>query len=138
MTKYGNKKTCYDGITFDSKLECLFYIDLLEAIKSNKIKRFELQPQFVLQDKFEKNGKKYRPILYKADFRIFFNDGTSCIIDCKGMETIEFKLKKKLFVYKYDEPLYCMTHIKKYGGWIELEQLKRLRRQNTKKIMTKK
>lgn len=134
MGKYGNTKIIYNNIKFDSKLECNFYITLLKAKDENKIKDFELQPKFVLQDKFEKHGKKYRAITYIADFKIYTNDGLCHIVDCKGMETVEFKIKKKLFLKKFDMPLHCMTYIAKYGGWIELEEYKILKKKAKKCI----
>ena len=38
---------------------------------------------------------------YVADFVIFNNDGTSRIVDTKGVKTNEFKLKMKSFREKY-------------------------------------
>lgn len=128
MQKFRNNKIVYNGIKFDSKLECNFYITLLQAKKENKIIDFELQPKFLLQDKFEKHGKKYRAITYIADFKVYTNDGKCHVVDCKGMETIEFKIKKKLFIKKFDFPLHCMTHITKYGGWIELDDYNKIKK----------
>ena len=133
MSKYRNRKMVYDNITFASRLECDFYITLCSAKKENKIKDFELQPKFILQEKFSKHNKKYREIAYIADFRVITNDGKSHIVDCKGMETHDFKLKKKMYIYKFDEPLYCLTYIKKYGGWIELDDYKKIKLRNKNK-----
>ena len=44
-----------------------------------------------------------------------------------------FKLKKKMYIYKFDEPLYCLTYIKKYGGWIELDDYKKIKLKNKRK-----
>jgi len=38
-----------------------------------------------------------------ADFVIVNNDGTTDVVDVKGFETQVFKIKKKLFEYKYPE-----------------------------------
>ncbi|CAK0771112.1 conserved hypothetical protein [Gammaproteobacteria bacterium] len=43
------------------------------------------------------------PITYRADFRVTYADGHQEIEDVKGMETEIFKLKKKLFDYKYPD-----------------------------------
>ena len=51
-------------------------------------------------------GKKMlltKSIVYRADFRITYADGHQEIEDIKGMETALFKLKRKLFEYKYPE-----------------------------------
>jgi hypothetical protein len=39
---------------------------------------------------------------YKADFIVFYNDGTSEIIDTKGFKTKEYIAKKKFFEDKYN------------------------------------
>lgn len=133
-SKYGNTKLIYNDIKFDSKLECEFYICLIKAKEEGKIKDFTLKPKFILQDKFEKHQKKHRAITYTADFTVIDNEDNVHVIDCKGVETVEFKIKKKLFLKKFDFPLHCLTHIKKYGGWIEIEEYKRKRKQLKKKV----
>lgn len=134
MNKYGNIKVIVDNIKFDSKMESDYYVYLKEQKRKNLIKDFELQPIFVLQPSFKKNGKTYRKIEYRADFKIIHNDGSISIVDIKGMETTEFKLKQKIFEYKYPNlHLQCLTYVKKYGGWIQLEKLKKIRRENRRK-----
>lgn len=98
--KYNNQKTIVDGIEFDSKKEADYYIHLKLLKKAGEIRDIGLQQRFVLQPGFEKNGVKYQPITYIADFVITNNDGTTEVIDVKGFETKEFKIKKKLFEYK--------------------------------------
>ena len=46
-------------------------------------------------------GSIERGTEYVADFVIFNNDGTSRIVDTKGVKTNEFKLKMKSFREKY-------------------------------------
>lgn len=96
-SKYGNRKMVVDGITFDSKAEAIYY-NQLKWLKQNKqIKDFKLQPKYILQEGFKKNGKTFRPITYKADFEVINLDGTVQIIDIKGTITKEFSIKRKLF-----------------------------------------
>ena len=102
--KYRNKKTIIDGITFDSKLEAKRYIQLKTLENANKIKNLELQPKFELQPSFKKNGKTYRNIVYKADFKYFDNElGKLVVEDTKGFKTKDYMLKKKMFEYKYQD-----------------------------------
>jgi hypothetical protein len=103
QSKYSNKKTTIDGITFDSKKEAHYYLDLKRLKAAGEIKDFGLQPKYELQPKFTKNGKTYKPINYYADFIVDHNDGTTEIIDIKGMETKTFSMKKKMFEYKYQD-----------------------------------
>lgn len=99
-SKYGAKKTIVDGIKFDSQMESRQYIKLKEMEEKGEIKNLQLQPEFLLQDSFKKDGKTYRKIVYKADF-MFEKDGKTCVQDVKGFATPEFKIKEKLFEYKY-------------------------------------
>lgn len=101
-SKYSAKKTVVDGVTFDSKRESERYIELKTLVKAGVIRDLELQPKFELQPGFECKGKKYRPIIYKADFAYMEGD-TYVVEDVKGMETDVFKLKRKLFIRKFGE-----------------------------------
>lgn len=101
--KYNNQKTIVDGIEFDSKKEADYYIHLKLLKKAGEIKDIGLQQRFVLQPGFKKNGVKYQPITYIADFVITNNDGTTEVVDIKGVETQVFKIKKKLFEYMYPD-----------------------------------
>ena len=99
--KYGNKKTTVQGVTFDSKAEARYYLGLLADKQKGLIQEIELQPSFLLQPKFEKNGKKHRAIIYQADFKVTYSDGRVEIIDVKGTRTRGFDMKYKMFEYLY-------------------------------------
>ena len=100
--KYGAKKTMIDGITFDSKKEAHRYVELKVMESDGKIKGLELQPEYELVPKFRKNGKSFRSIKYRADFR-YIEDGDTVIEDVKGKWTEVFKIKRKLFEWRYPE-----------------------------------
>ena len=102
MSKYRNKKTQIGMYVFDSIAESKRYKELALLEKAGQIKGLELQPQFLLQEGFKKNGKTYRKIEYIADF-MYIENGKVIIEDVKGMETDVFKLKRKLFEYKYPD-----------------------------------
>ncbi|MCM3573313.1 DUF1064 domain-containing protein [Mesobacillus subterraneus] len=125
--KFGNRKTVVDGITFDSRAEAKYYEQLKWLKKAKQIKDFKLQPKFLLQEAFKKNGNTIRKIEYKADFEIHNLDGSVEIIDVKGVETEAFKIKKKLFEKRYPYSLKLVT-LDQSLGWIELDQLKKLKR----------
>ena len=105
--KYHNKKTVADGIKFDSKLEAERYAQLKILERAGVIRDLELQPSFELLSSFRKNGKTWRKTVYKADFRYILADGDRIIIeDVKGSTAVitdVFRLKQKLFEYKYPE-----------------------------------
>ena len=100
--KYGNIKTELDGIMFDSRKEANYYATLKVREKAGEINDLILQPRFLLQEAFDKNGQHYRKIEYIADFE-YEQDGETRVIDVKGMKTDVFKLKQKLFEYKYPD-----------------------------------
>lgn len=119
--KYGAHKTVINNIEFDSKREAEFYLHLKLLKRAGEIKDFKLQPRYRLLDGFTKNGKRHRPIDYVADFEILHNDGTIETVDVKGMETKDFKIKRKLFESKYPQKLTLINYNKRYGGWIDKE-----------------
>ena len=100
MSKYQNKRTQIGMYVFDSIAESKRYKELALLEKAGQIKELKLQPKFLLQEGFKKNGKTYRKIEYIADF-MYIENGKIIIEDVKGMETEVFKLKRKLFEYKY-------------------------------------
>ena len=101
--KYNNRKIEIDGYTFDSKLEADFYLRLKPLVKIGKIKELKIHPRYLLQEGFSKNGKHFNPIYYVADFEVTYDDGVAVIYDTKGMRTEVYKIKRKLFEYKYQD-----------------------------------
>ena len=102
VAKYHNKKVEYDGYTFDSIREKNYYIKLKLLEKAGKIKELELQKEFELQPSFKLNNKTSRKITYRADFTYkTTEDDKLHVVDVKGFRTDVYRLKKKLFEYKY-------------------------------------
>lgn len=108
-SKYGSNKTVVDNIPFDSHKEAMRYLELKQKQKGGLISDLSLQPVFTLQEKFTDNeGKKHRAIEYIADFR--YKEGLQTIVeDVKGFETKDFKLKEKMFRYKFREYIFRKT-----------------------------
>ena len=103
-SKYHSKKIIIDGIKFDSIREGKRYEELKILEKAGLIKDIELQKEFILQPSFKKNGKTYRSIKYIADFYYYDNHLKKYVVeDTKGYRTEVYKLKKKLFEFKYPE-----------------------------------
>lgn len=100
--KYGAHKAQVDGITFDSKFESERYANLKLLEKAGAIHDLKLQPRYLLQEGFTYNGHKERKIEYVADFQYTLN-GRTVVEDAKGMKTPIYKLKRKLFLYKYGD-----------------------------------
>lgn len=134
MSKYNSKKVTVNGIVFDSKMEAEYYLHLVDLRVKGIVEVIELQPKFLLQEAFTKRGIRFRKIEYWADFKVTYSDGHIEIVDVKGVETEIFKIKKKLFEYKFkDLELKLITYVKKWGGWIEVSELNKKRKEAKKK-----
>lgn len=106
MNKYHNKIIIYNGIKFDSIKEKNRYIELKLLERAGLIKNLKLQYEFELQPAFTLKNKKIRKISYIADFYYFDNELNDYIIeDTKGMRTDIYKLKKKMFEFKYKKEI---------------------------------
>ena len=128
-------KRTYDGIVFDSELEMKYYRDyVLPLYEKGEITHYELQKKYELQPKCKYNGKTVLAIDYVADFYIVYADGHEEVIDTKGCPDSVAKIKKKMFYYHYPTITFkWITFVKKYGGWIEYDEYKRLKREEKKK-----
>ena len=121
--KYNNKKTIVDGIKFDSEMESHYYIYLKHLKEIGEVVDFILQPTYLLQEGFNLNGKRIRAITYKADFKVIYKDGHEEVIDVKGKLTEEFKIKRKMLLYRYrDINFKCVQERGKKPNkyWIEI------------------
>lgn len=116
--KYGvaekEERTFRDGTLFASKREMERWDYLLKIQTAGEIKDLESQVPFVLQESFiSRQHGDISELIYVADFvytNISFRrdyPGRKIVEDSKGgMLTQVYKLKKKLFLYKYGEHLF--------------------------------
>lgn len=103
-SKFGNVRVAIDGYTFDSKAEAARYRDLKLMEQAGKISGLVIHPVYELQPGFARPGirGKVRAIAYEADFA-YTQGGRMVAEDVKGMETREFQIKYKLFLYRYPD-----------------------------------
>jgi len=103
MSKYGNRKTTIDGITFDSQREANRYCELKLLERAGEITELELQKEFVLIPNQYIDGKLVeRKCSYKADFYYLdIRSGKYVCEDVKGMRTKEYIIKRKLMLYMW-------------------------------------
>ena len=102
--KYRNTEKVVDGIKFDSKLEARRYIQLKLLLQAGEISDLRTQLEFVLQPSYKKNNKTIRAIKYVADFVYYDVRKKKTIVeDTKGFKNDVYKLKKKIFEYKYPD-----------------------------------
>ena len=114
--KYNARKTELAGITFDSKKEAKRYEYLKQLEMAGVISHLKLQVEYELLPavrinvtiKLKTKEKSVirtiqRPIAYKSDFE-YIKNGELITEDVKAspkMIPADFKLKEKLFFYKY-------------------------------------
>ena len=122
--KYNNKKIIIDNIKFNSKLEANSYLYLKDIYKI-----IEFEPCFELQNKFKYEWKIIRNIIYKSDFLILLHNNKYWVIEIKWFKTPEYKLKRKLFLYKlkdFEKEMNCQL------VFIEAKSLRDLKEQLNK------
>lgn len=89
--KFHAKPTTINSIRFDSKLEAKYYAQLLLLKRAGEVIGFLRQVPLHFEC-----GSTYR-----LDFLVFLADGSCQAIEVKGMETPEYKIKKKLIDLEY-------------------------------------
>ena len=127
-------KRTYNGIIFDSVLEMKYYRDVIcPKVESGDITDVKLQVKYELQPKFIHDNKTVQAINYVADFVVTYSNGLIEVLDTKGYPDSVAILKRKLFWYHDPNVDYkWITWVKKFGGWIEYEEYKRLKREEKK------
>lgn len=112
MSKYNAKKVEYQGEIFDSKFECTYYAYLQELVKKGEIKNLQRQVKYeLLPRQVNEIGKfKYHPVEYKSDFEYDDVQGVHHTVDTKGFKTADFRIKQKLFYYKTNREIECVTY----------------------------
>ena len=104
MSKYGNRKTTVDGITFDSQKEAARWCELKLLERAGEISDLLRQvPIKLLPEQRNEKGKVIeRPVRYVADFVYTDNrTGEQVVEDTKGARTKEYIIKRKLMLYMH-------------------------------------
>lgn len=112
--KYSARKTVYRGITFDSKAEAKYYLFAFAYATEHDLE-LRLQEPFELLPKHRRNGKAVRAVKYVPDFTFWNGDKLVKVVDVKGMQTSDFKIKAKWFCYSYDIDLTIAKYDYKTG-----------------------
>jgi hypothetical protein len=102
MSKYGAKKTTFQGRTFDSKREAERFAELRYMQMGGLISDLRTQVRFILipNQYDEETGKLIeRAVTYVADF--VYDDLKTCktvVEDAKGCRTKDYIIKRKLML----------------------------------------
>lgn len=111
--KYKNIRQTYDGYSYHSRLEAQYAAELDLRVRAKDIKSWERQYKVSL----DVNGKHI--CNYFVDFRILHNDDSYELVEIKGMETNEWKLKRRLLeaIYLPEHPDTIYSVIKQQSTW---------------------
>ena len=98
--KYGNKKVVVDDYKFDSKAEAAYYV----MLRDRGYSFMPIAGKYVAMQKFIsiqsavtlKNGEKIQAVRYKADFVFYDGLNIEKVVDVKGYQDSESKLKMKM------------------------------------------
>lgn len=112
ISKYGAKRVEFNGEVFDSKFELTYWLYLQELVKQNKITNLQRQIKYELlpRQTDENNKFKYHPVIYKSDFEYDDVQGVHHTLDTKGFKTSDFRIKQKLFYYRTNREIECVTY----------------------------
>lgn len=93
--KYNAKRTkALDGQIRDSKFEALVADTLFQRKQAGEIKNYESQYRVEMWA-YDENGKKAMKKSHKVDFRIEHLDGSFELYEAKGIETQDYKDRRK-------------------------------------------
>lgn len=116
--KYGAKRSEYNGRHYDSKFEAGVAQELNLRLKAHDIAAVD--PQFKIECWcYRADGTKAFLVKHKVDFRITLNDGSYELIEAKGVETDDYKWRRKFLenIWLPEHPDYIYTVIKQRAGW---------------------
>lgn len=92
--KYGAVKTEYDGYKYDSKFEASVAMELDLRKKAKDIKDWERQYKVEMWA-YDKFGTPKIKVTHKVDFRLHHNDGSYELLEAKGVETADYKMRRR-------------------------------------------
>lgn len=104
--KYGAKRTeARDGLKRDSKYEASVADELLLRKRTGDILDYESQYKVEIWI-YREDGRKAFKVSHKIDFRVHNRDGSYELLEAKGVETADWKWRRKLL-----EELWLPLHL---------------------------
>lgn len=99
--KYANEPTTIDGMRFDSKAEARRWVELSLLVRAKQITDLQRQVEFELVPATSRpSGGRERAVVYRADF-VYMRDGRRVVEDVKGASTPEYRIKRKLMLWRH-------------------------------------
>lgn len=115
--KYGAKRTTFNGRKFDSKFEAGVAQELELRKAGGDIKDYECQYKVEMWA-YREDGVPAFKVSHKVDFRIHHHDGSFELVEAKGVETADYKMRRKFLenIWLPTHPDHTYTVIKQ-NGW---------------------
>lgn len=120
-----------DIIRFDSEIEYLYYLELLQKKSEGKVRDINIHQSFVLIPEYTNiDGEVIQRMDYECDFFYFdIEKNKQMCVDVKGVEEPEFVLKRKIFDYIYrDKFKITIMKYSKSTGFVEKSEYKKSRK----------
>lgn len=111
--KYGAKKQELDGKKYDSGFEMQNAAELTIRKKANDIKDFDTQYK-TESWAYRQDGTPAFKVSHKVDFRIHHKDGSYELLEAKGVETDDYKWRRKFLenIWLPEHPDHIYTVVK--------------------------
>lgn len=93
--KYNNVRTNYNGYNYPSKLEANQAAELDLLLRAKRIKKWDRQYKVEIYA-YNSAGEKLHICDHKIDFRVHELDGSYTLLETKGVETIDYKWRRKM------------------------------------------
>lgn len=116
--KFNAKKTEFNGRKFDSKFEASVAEELELRKKAKDIKDYDCQYKIEAWAHLPDGTPAFK-VSHKVDFRIHHNDGSYELYEAKGIETADYKMRRK-FLEELWLPLHkdhTYSVVKQSKGW---------------------
>lgn len=92
--KYGAKRTEFNGYHYDSKFEASVAEELELRKKAGDIKDYDRQFKVEMWA-HRADGTRGFKVSHKVDFRIHHNDGSYELLEAKGIETADYRMRRR-------------------------------------------
>lgn len=114
--KYGAKRTEFNGKIYDSKFEAGIAGELETRKRAKDIKDYDTQYRIETWA-YRSDGVKAFMVRHKVDFRIHHTDGSFELYEAKGVETTDYKWRRKFLeeIWLPEHPDHTYTVIKQYS-----------------------
>lgn len=111
--KYGARRTEFNGKKYDSKFEAGVAQELELRKRAKDIKDYDTQYRIDAWA-YRKDGTRAFCVKHKVDFRLHLNDGSYELLEAKGVETADYRMRRRFLeeLWLPEHPDHIYTVIK--------------------------